>query len=146
SRVVIVAYNPYLRWLFTLATMLKLRSGEMPVTFLTRTDLDSIARLSGFEVVRIRSVGSLLHFVPVLSWLLESLLKTLPILKQLCFVSVIVLRPIMPETTPPSLTVVIPARNEKGNMEPALQRLTTWNACPLEIVMVEGNSTDGTWE
>jgi glycosyltransferase involved in cell wall biosynthesis len=45
----------------------------------------------------------------------------------------------------PGLTCVIPARNERGNIEAALQRFPPLG-CPLEIVFVEGHSTDGTWE
>lgn len=45
----------------------------------------------------------------------------------------------------PTVSVVIPCRNEKGNIENAIQR------CPLmgdatELIFVEGNSTDGTLE
>jgi glycosyltransferase involved in cell wall biosynthesis len=43
----------------------------------------------------------------------------------------------------PSTTVLIPCRNEKGNIENAVKRLP--NFCDdLEIIYVEGNSQDGT--
>lgn len=146
TRVAVIAYNPYLRFLFSWATWLGIRSGEVPATFLTRTDLANICKLSGFEVVRLRHVGSPFHFLPVLGSLLEPLFKALPLLKHLCLVNVIVLRPVIPELSQPSLSVVIPARNEKGNLENALRQLSGWDACHLEVVIVEGNSTDGTWE
>jgi glycosyltransferase involved in cell wall biosynthesis len=57
----------------------------------------------------------------------------------------VVLRPIIPESTRPSLTVLIPARNERGNIQPALDRMPDLG-CPLEVLFVEGNSNDGTWE
>jgi glycosyltransferase involved in cell wall biosynthesis len=44
-----------------------------------------------------------------------------------------------------STTVVVPCRNERGNIEAALNRMPAF--CPkLEVIFVEGNSTDGTWE
>ena len=43
------------------------------------------------------------------------------------------------------LTIVIPARNEKGNIENALIRMPDLGA-KLEIIFVEGHSTDQTWE
>ncbi|CCE03539.1 bifunctional class I SAM-dependent methyltransferase/glycosyltransferase family 2 protein [Bradyrhizobium sp. STM 3809] len=44
-----------------------------------------------------------------------------------------------------SATVVIPARNERGNIEPAVQRLAAF--CPdIEIIFIEGHSKDGTYE
>jgi glycosyltransferase involved in cell wall biosynthesis len=40
---------------------------------------------------------------------------------------------------------VIPCRNERGNIEAAVQRIPRF--CPdIEIIFVEGNSTDNTWD
>jgi cellulose synthase/poly-beta-1,6-N-acetylglucosamine synthase-like glycosyltransferase len=44
-----------------------------------------------------------------------------------------------------SATVVIPARNEKGNIEPAVQRLPQF-CDDIEIIFVEGHTKDGTFE
>src|SRR5262249_49072133 len=73
------------------------------------------------------------------------ILPAVPLFRALGLVSVITLRPRIPSATPPSLTIVIPARNEKGNIENALKRMP---ALPgqTEIIFVEGHSTDGTWE
>ena len=40
---------------------------------------------------------------------------------------------------------MIPCRNEKGNIEAALTRLPALPA-PVEVIFVEGHSTDGTWD
>jgi len=45
----------------------------------------------------------------------------------------------------PSATVVIPCRNEKGNMQPAVDRVPAF-CDDIEILFVEGGSSDGTWE
>src|SRR5690606_19512594 len=50
SRVIIVAYNPYYRLLYRFANVLGFRSGEQPDTFVTHTDLHSIATLAGYDV------------------------------------------------------------------------------------------------
>src|SRR5262249_5740939 len=44
-----------------------------------------------------------------------------------------------------SATIVIPARNERGNIAPAVQRIPRF-ADDIEIIFVEGHSGDGTWE
>jgi glycosyltransferase involved in cell wall biosynthesis len=41
--------------------------------------------------------------------------------------------------------VIVPARNERGNIEPAVRRIPRF-ADDIEIIFVEGHSTDGTWE
>ena len=64
----------------------------------------------------------------------------------LAFVSVVTLRPVQPSSDRPSLTVIIPARNERGNIENALKRMPELGCERLEIIFVEGHSQDGTWE
>jgi SAM-dependent methyltransferase len=44
-----------------------------------------------------------------------------------------------------SATVVIPARNERGNIEPAIQRIPQF-CDDIEIIFIEGHSKDGTFE
>jgi len=49
-----------------------------------------------------------------------------------------------PAPKPLSVSVVIPARNEAGNIEAAVQRTPAMGAW-TELIFVEGNSTDHTW-
>jgi SAM-dependent methyltransferase len=44
-----------------------------------------------------------------------------------------------------SATLVIPARNERGNIEPAVQRIPAF-CDDIEIIFIEGHSKDGTFE
>jgi glycosyltransferase involved in cell wall biosynthesis len=45
----------------------------------------------------------------------------------------------------PSVSIVIPARNEEKNIENAINRISSF-AEDMEIIFVEGHSTDNTWE
>lgn len=145
SRVAVVAYNPYFRLLYRLAIQFGIKSGDVPTTFLTRTSLENLARLTGFEIVRIRPAAYLPWYVPIVSSLLNRVMPTVPLLRWLGLVNVIVLRPVIAEERRPSLSVIVPARNERGNIEAALERLPDLRA-DVEVVFVEGHSTDGTWQ
>jgi hypothetical protein len=59
GRVVVAIYNWYFAWLFRLADRLGLRQGPPIVTFITQADLEQLARLGGFELVRLRPVAYL---------------------------------------------------------------------------------------
>ncbi|HEX5051259.1 MAG TPA: glycosyltransferase family 2 protein [Planctomycetota bacterium] len=145
DRVVSICYNPYLQGFYRLANAVGLRRGALPTTFLTRTALDNLARLGGFEVVRHRPIGFCPFRLFGLGSLLNWFLTMVPILRWVALVSVVVLRPIKPSGSKPSLTIVIPARNEKGNIEAALQRMPDLGG-ELDVIFVEGHSRDGTWE
>ena len=146
ARVVAVLYNWYFAWLFRLADRLGLRQGEPFTTFITQSDLKQIARLAGFELVRLRpTVYVPWHFFGLGS-LLNVVLPAVPGLRWCSLASIAVLRPLpAPDSPRPSLTIVIAARNERGNIENALRRLPDFEA-PTEVIFVEGHSNDGTWE
>ena len=67
-----------------------------------------------------------------------------PLVRSLSLTSIVVLRPLTPPSRP-GLSCVIPARNERGNIENALKRFPELG-CETEIIFVEGHSNDGTWE
>jgi hypothetical protein len=92
SRLALVLYNPYLRPLYLIANWLGLRRGPLPSTFVTRTDLNHLAALAGFVVVRIRPVVFVPHFLLGIGPLLNFLLPAIPILSWLSFAHVAVLR------------------------------------------------------
>lgn len=145
SRLVIVAYNPYMSALYRLANLLGIRSGPQPTTFMTETDLNNLARISGFEVTRSRPLAYLPWRLLGLGNLANRILPAIPGIRALGLASVITLRPHIAAAKRPSLTIVIPARNEKGNIENALKRMPDLG-CEAEIIFVEGHSQDGTWE
>ena len=128
SRVIVVAYNPYIGWAYALANRVGAREGPLPTTLVTHTELRNLCKLASFEVVRSRSVG-LGHLAPA--------------------AMVLTLRPIMADTHTPGLSVVVPARNERGNIEGAITGLTylkETEGIDLEVIFVEGGSSDGTFE
>jgi hypothetical protein len=145
DRVVVVLYNPFFAWAYRMADRLGMRNGPPCSTFLTRRDLVQLATLSEFEVVRLRPAVYLpWHFFGI-GTALNVLMPAIPGVRWLSLMAVAVLRPIRPLPSQPSVTVVIPARNEKGNIENALRRLPDLGPA-TEVIFVEGHSSDGTWE
>jgi hypothetical protein len=146
GRIVVALYNSYFAWLFRLADRFGLRQGPPIVTFITQADLDQLSRLAGFELVRLRPVAYLPWHFFGLGSLLNVAMPAVPGLRWLSLVTVAVLRPVITaERERPSLSIVIPARNERGNIEDALRRMPSFGAL-TEIIFVEGHSSDGTWE
>jgi hypothetical protein len=145
SRIVVVAYNPYLRSLYAWLKKSGFMSGPVPTTFLSTSALESFCRLGGFEVVKQRYVASLPFQIPFISWAINKIFPILPLIRHLSLAQVVMLRPKV-ELKKTSLSIVIPARNEKGNVPSFLARLPDFGEDDAELIIVEGNSTDGTWE
>ncbi len=145
SRVILTYYNFIWEPIIILAEKLHLKTRQPRQNWINGHDLENLLVLSDYEVVR---TGYRLLFpknIPGLSWLLNKYLSQLPLIRKLCVVRFVVARPRMPEenTKKFSVSVVIPARNERGNIEQALQRIPKMGK-GTEIIFVEGHSNDGT--
>ena len=101
---------------------------------------------AGYEMVRVRPVGHAPFAWLGLGRFLGRAVSRLPGVRWLCPARVIWLRPVVPLRQKPSLSVLIPARNERGNIENALKRLPPLAGTDVEVLFIEGHSTDGTWE
>lgn len=145
SRLFLVVYNPFLSLLYTLTSWLGIRKAPRPDVYLTEKDLKTFARLTGYELVRIRPCGFVPFPVPLLADLLNGVMAVIPIVNRFSFLWLVVLRPIIPETRRPSLSIVVPARNESGNIAAAVDRMPDFEGVDVELIFVEGNSTDDTW-
>ena len=145
DRVVSVLCNPYFRWLYRFADLFGLRQTSLPITFITRSNLVNLAKLCGFEIVKLRTTA----YTPIslwkVGWFLNRVMPTIPLLRWLSLATVVVLRPIKGSKDKPSLSIVIPARNEEGNIENALRRMPDFGDVRIEVIFVEGNSTDQTF-
>jgi SAM-dependent methyltransferase len=136
-------------WLFPLRTAVGsgLVSPQPPSNWLSHGDLFNLLELAGWEVVCFERLQLLPFEVPLLAPLCNDLLVKLPLLRHLGITLAITARPRRAPalTGEVSCSVVVPARNEAGNIRPALERLPRLGGC-TEVIFVEGHSTDGTWE
>ncbi|MHB1955889.1 MAG: glycosyltransferase family 2 protein, partial [Sulfobacillus sp.] len=85
-------------------------------------------------------------YVPVLSTLMNRIVARLPVVQHLCLLQFVVAYPRAqtPAMSPlPSCSVIVPCRNERGNIQELLRRLPDLPG-RTEVIFVEGGSTDGT--
>jgi len=148
TRLVISYYSRGWEPILRLGERLKLKMPGLPQNWLSTEDIINLLMLSDFEVVR-REWRQLLPkklfgFGP----LINKTLAPLPLLRRLCLRNYVVGRPVPPRplpAEPPSVSVVVPCRNERGNIEFAIRRMPSF-APDIEVVFVEGHSSDGTYE
>jgi hypothetical protein len=146
SRLFVIVYNPFLGLLYNLASWFRFRAAPKPDVYLTEQSLRTFARLAGYEVVRVRPSVFLPFKIPLVSCLFNKILPVVPLIRRLSLIWIVVLRPVVPEENKPSLSIIIPARNEAGNIEDAIQRMPDISGTSIEVLFVEGNSTDDTWQ
>jgi ubiquinone/menaquinone biosynthesis C-methylase UbiE len=147
SRLVITYYNFMWEPILLLAEKLFLKTPQPRQNWINTNDVFNLLDLSDFEIIRNGYRLLLPKNIPVLSWFLNKYVSRLPLIRKLCVVRFIVARPRIQEMHPEhfSVSVIIPARNERGNIEKAVQRIPAMGS-KTEIIFVEGGSKDGTLE
>jgi 2-polyprenyl-3-methyl-5-hydroxy-6-metoxy-1,4-benzoquinol methylase len=147
SRVIIAYYNALWEPALRAASRLGMRRKVAEQNWLSRWDLENVLTLAGFDVIRESAECLCPLGIPLVSGLCNQFLVRLPLLRHLGLVTFLVAKPAGP---PPdaerlSCTVLIPTRNERGNIVAAVARTPSMGT-HTEIIFVDGNSTDGTPE
>lgn len=143
---IIIEYYSYL-WQLILKTGERIGS-KMPQliqNWITHKDLNNFLKLADYEPVRIERKILLPRYIPILSTIINKIIANLPFLNALTLNHFLIARPIFQETNELSTTILVPARNEKGNIEQAILRTPEFGS-HQEFIFVEGGSSDGTYE
>ncbi len=146
TRVIVHWYSRVWQPVVHLLEALRLKYPLPLLNWTTVGDIENLLRLAGFETVRARGHILLpLNLGPISRWA-NRFLAHLPVARWFVWTNWVVARPIPRATSePPSVTVVCPCRNEKGNVEQVVRRLPTLGS-RTELIFVEGHSKDGTLE
>lgn len=145
TRIVITYFSSLWKPFFRLAARLGLADVGGDHNWLTTADLRNLLALSGFEVVAHAERVLLPVWVPLVSPVVNRWLAPLPGFRLFALANVLVARPLPgPAAAPPSVSVVVAARNERGNIAALVERLPQMGPDD-ELIFVEGHSTDGTW-
>jgi SAM-dependent methyltransferase len=147
TRVLIYSYSRLWQPLLRLAEMLGLKYRQPPESWLPPEEIKSMLSLADFEVIRDDAHLVFPLGVPLLADLMNRYLGRLPLLDALSLMFGIIARPAPARARAlrkaPSVSVVIPCRNEAGHIKPLVERLPVLPE-GSEFLFVEGNSTDDT--
>ena len=143
---VIAAYYSYL-WnpVLRLARRLGLQMPAVEQNWLATEDIGNLFGLADFDVVKREWRQLLPRRVLGLGPLLNRYVAILPMIRRACLRNYVVARPQPRAEKNISTTVIVPCRNERGNIEPAVRRLPSF-CDDLELIFVEGHSVDGSLE
>src|SRR3989440_4891313 len=147
TRLLITTYNHLWEPFVTFAEWIGMKVPRTEQNWLSTTDIRNLLKLAGFEALETHRIVLLPKYLPLLSGFLNHFCARLPFLSKLCMTQVVVARVVPPAVALDHLTVsvVIPCKNEKGNVEDAVRRIPSL-AGRTEIIFCDDQSTDGTAE
>lgn len=149
TRLILMYFSRLWQPMFRLAEMTGRKVAAPELAWIPPVELHNFLHLAGYEVITSGKLCLLPARVPLLSPLVNRFLAPLPLINQLCVDNYVVARPLdakgrrQPQDV--TVSVLVPARNEAGNIQRALDTIPEMGA-GTEIVFVEGGSTDDTWQ
>jgi SAM-dependent methyltransferase len=147
TRVLVITYNRLWEPLVTFAEWIGMKVPRTEQNWLSTLDIANLLQLAGFEALETHRVVILPKYVPLVSAFLNRFCARLPLLKRLCMTQVVVGR-LVPPPVPKeelSVSVIVPCKDEMGNVEDAAQRIPELGR-QTEIIFCDDQSTDGTAE
>ncbi len=148
TRLVLNFFNNLWRIPLSIAKRLNLGFDTLEQNWFAPHDIFNLLELAGFEVISARPLILFPLKMPVLANLFNRYLVNFIPLNWLALTNFVIARPIPGEAPftsrrDVSVSVIVPARNEAGNIEAILQRIPELGR-KSEIIFVEGHSTDHT--
>jgi ubiquinone/menaquinone biosynthesis C-methylase UbiE len=145
TRVVISHYNYAWEPLIKLLQSVGLKQKQLTQSWFSQADLKGLLHLENFELVATHEKILLPLYIPVLNFIVNRLLANLPLLSKLNLLRIMVARPVLSARCEKSVSIIVPARNERGNIENAIKRTPEFGT-HREFIFIEGHSSDQTYE
>jgi glycosyltransferase involved in cell wall biosynthesis len=133
-------------YLLKITEALHLKMRQPFTSWLSIPDIDGLLDLEDFETVKSGQKIMLPVYVPLLSGFLNKYIANLPLIRNLCLMQYNIARPVNLEPQKEkSVSIVIAARNEQGNIENIVKSLPNLGTS-TELIFIEGGSKDKTWD
>ncbi len=147
TRLLMVHWNFMWEPVVKLADWLKLRGNEAPQNWISPPDIGKLLSRAGLELIRLDRFNLVPFSFGLVSSAINRFLAPLPLIQHLCFNHITIARPAprREDVRDYSVTVVIPTRNERDNVELCVTETPDFGA-HTELLFIDGASTDGTIE
>lgn len=148
TRVIITSYNRMWEPALSMADRLNLAKPNLYQNWLTIEDIQNLLCLSKFEPIRTWEEILWPFSTPIVTGICNKFLARIWPFNHLALTHFIIARPMPSPGTKeksPSVSIVIPARNEAGNIPNIFRRMPTFGG-GMELIFVEGHSSDATYE
>lgn len=145
TRIIIEYYSHFWQYVLRLGEAVHFKMPQKLQNWVTWQDIYNFLSLTGYEPVKKQRAILCPVYVPGLSFFLNRFLARLPVFNALALNHMIIARPVVPQDRELSVSIIIPSKNEKGNIEQAVRRVPAFGA-HQEFIFVEGGSRDGTYE
>jgi SAM-dependent methyltransferase len=144
TRLILNFYSRLWQWPLAIAQRLNLAMSMLEQNWLVREDVYGMLNLAGFEPIHAWSEVLFPLPIPLIEPFCNRVLARLWPFDELALANIVVARPRPEGRQEASVSVVVAARNESGNIPAIFERLPQMGS-DMELIFVEGHSRDDTY-
>jgi 2-polyprenyl-3-methyl-5-hydroxy-6-metoxy-1,4-benzoquinol methylase len=145
SRIIFSSYNYLWEPVLKLGEIAGIVARQPKQSWLTVKDIQNLLEIENFEIIRTDRKLLLPKYFPLLHSIFNVFLSNLPLLNRLNLINLIYARPVKRSLLRYSVSIIIPAKNERKNIEHAIRRTPVFGL-HQEFIFIEGHSSDNTFE
>jgi ubiquinone/menaquinone biosynthesis C-methylase UbiE len=145
TRIIISNYNFLWEPLFKFGELIGLKQRSPNSNWLSFNDIVNLLKIEGFQVISASQKLMLPKYIPLLNFVFNKIMVNLPLINNLGLTTIMTACLEKNARKDYGVSIVIPARNEKGNITNAITR-TPLFGLSQEFVFVEGHSSDATYD
>lgn len=145
TRIIISQYNFQWEPILRFGEWLHIKQKQPAQNWFSNSDTRLLLELEGYQTIRIERKLMLPKYIPIFHTFFNTFLGNLPMFNRLDLVNFIIARPVLGDDQRYSVSIVVPARNERGNIENAIKRTPDFGT-HQEFIFIEGHSADNTYE
>ena len=128
-----------------IASKIGLRMPSIEQNWISQTDIKNFLHLSDLETIQSTSKILFPKYIPIISRALNEFLVNMPFFNKLGLVNFVIARPMNKHINKnPSVSIIVPARNEAGTIKKIVEELPNLGKF-TEIIFIEGHSNDNTF-
>lgn len=146
TRLILTFHNFLWQPLLKLAEILGLRCPQPQQSWLSMTDVINMLQITGYCPTQKGRRFLIPKAIPLLAHWVNRFIAPLPIINHFCITHYLVARKrlYLEASDAYTCSVIVPARNEAGNIAATVDRLPLLGQ-HTEVIFVEGHSQDNTW-
>lgn len=145
TRIFLLVKNPALNLLWSLQNLFRKKTSPRRISLFSKKDVRQFFSLANLNLVKSEKKLLFPYPIPLLADFFNKIVANIPLIRQLCLKEVFVLRPQQHLNQAKSVSIIMPAQNEKRNIENAIKRIPKFGTSQ-EFIFMEGKSADGTYE
>jgi SAM-dependent methyltransferase len=145
TRIIISFYNYLWEPILKFGELIGIKQKQPIQNWLSIDDIENLLALENFEIVKIDRRLLFPFKIPLLSMFMNRVLANISFVNKFCLVNLLIARARLETNQDFSVSIIIPAKNEMGNIENAIRLIPKFGASQ-EIIFVEGDSSDKTYE